>query len=167
MQDNVFLEEFPWCRPDGSLDVSELLREFQRFWRRHSDEWERVAEYPEAFPHLLLMAFLQRVINGQGRIEREYAAGRGRVDLAIEWRGRWSIIEIKLVHPADGPDGTITAGLRQVARYRATFDGADAFLVVFDRRESARAKPWEERLTWAEHPDPLNPARPPITVVGA
>ena len=114
------------------------------------------------------MAFLQRIINGQGRIEREYAAGRGRVDLAIEWQGRWSIIEMKLVHPADGRDGTLTASLRPIARYRAaTFDGADAFLVVFDRRESARAKPWEERLTWAEHPDPVNPALPAITVVGA
>jgi hypothetical protein len=159
--------EFPWRRPDGSLDLPELLREFQRFWRWHSEEWERVADYPEAFPHLLLMAFLQRVINGQGRIEREYAAGRGRVDLAIEWQGSWSIIEIKLVSPKRGYDVIIADGLRQVARYRSTFEGAAAFLVVFDRRECARAQPWEERLTWAEHPDPLDPARPPITVVGA
>ncbi|MBP7636232.1 AAA-like domain-containing protein, partial [Candidatus Ozemobacteraceae bacterium] len=158
--------EFTWRRPDGSLDLAMLMKEFQRFWRRHSDEWERLSEYPEAFPHLLLMAFLQRILNGQGRIEREYAAGRGRVDLAIEWQGRWIVIEIKLVHPADGRDGTLAEGLRQVARYRDTVGADEAWLVLFDRRPASRQKSWEERLTWEEHPDPTgHPAH--ITVVGA
>lgn len=53
-----------------------LFREFQIFWRRHGDLWEAKADYTEAFPHLLVMAFLQRVINGGGRVEREFAAGR-------------------------------------------------------------------------------------------
>jgi hypothetical protein len=158
--------EFAWRTPDGHLDLAVLLREFQRFWRRHAEVWEGAAEYREAFPHLLLMAFLQRVLNGGGRIEREYAAGRGRVDLAIEWHGRWSLIEIKLVHPADGRDGTIAEGLTQTARYREQVGAGEAWLVVFDRRPAARARPWEERLTWEERPDPLDPARPPITVVG-
>ena len=34
----------------------------------------RSAPYHEAAAHLVLMAYLQRVINGGGRIEREYAA---------------------------------------------------------------------------------------------
>jgi len=42
-----------WQNPDGWLDLAALLREFQWFWRWHSDEWERTSEYPEAFPHLL------------------------------------------------------------------------------------------------------------------
>ncbi len=42
-------------------------------------------EYKEAGPHLLLQAFLQRIINGGGRIHREYALGRKRTDLFIEW----------------------------------------------------------------------------------
>ncbi|MDR2850108.1 MAG: hypothetical protein LBW77_06175, partial [Verrucomicrobiota bacterium] len=37
----------------------------------------------EAFPHLLLMAFLQRVTNGDGR---------GRTDLAIQYRDRCYLI---------------------------------------------------------------------------
>ena len=36
-------------------------------------------------PQLLLQAFLQRVVNGGGRIEREYGLGRGRTDLLIVW----------------------------------------------------------------------------------
>jgi hypothetical protein len=50
---------------------------------------EGMTNYPEAFPHVLLQAFLQRVTNGEGRIEREYAAGRGRMDLAVEYHGSW------------------------------------------------------------------------------
>ncbi|GHT36832.1 hypothetical protein FACS189435_0600 [Bacteroidia bacterium] len=48
-----------WQKPGGSLDMDSLLKEFQRFWRRHADIWEQKADYTEAFPHLLLMAFLQ------------------------------------------------------------------------------------------------------------
>jgi hypothetical protein len=95
------------------------------------------------------MAFLQRVVNGGGRIEREYAAGRGRMDLAVLFSGHWSIIEIKLVHPGDGQATTVTEGLGQVIRYRDSIDrSADAWLVVFDRRPAGRKKSWEKRLSW-------------------
>ncbi|MDR3109109.1 MAG: AAA family ATPase, partial [Planctomycetaceae bacterium] len=80
---------FSWQKPDGSLDIDFLLKEFQGFWQENSEIWEENADYTEAFPHLLLMAFLQRVTNGSGRIEREYAAGRKRMDLAIEYKGKW------------------------------------------------------------------------------
>ena len=82
LQDAIPEPDFPWTRVDGSLDMDRLLQEFQNFWREHSEIWETRVEYTEAFPHLLLMAFLQRVVNGGGRIEREYTARRGRIDLA-------------------------------------------------------------------------------------
>jgi hypothetical protein len=156
--------EFIWRKPDGSLDMEALLKEFQRFWRRHADLWEAKADYTEAFPHLLLMAFLQRVVNGGGRIEREYAAGRGRMDLAVLYGGSWSIIEIKLVHPGDGRPMTVDDGLRQVLRYRDTIDRqAAAWLVVFDRTPAGRAQSWDERLTW----ETRNTDNGSVTVVGA
>ena len=109
------------------------------------------------------MAFLQRVTNGGGRIEREYAAGRGRVDLAVLYGGAWSIIEIKLVHPGDGRATTVTEGLQQVIRYRDTIDrNADAWLVVFDRTPAGRQKSWEERLTW----EPRETAGGNVTLIG-
>ncbi|HUX40083.1 MAG TPA: ATP-binding protein [Rectinemataceae bacterium] len=163
MQDAIPAPEFRWQRPDGSLDMEALLREFQRFWRRHADLWEEKADYTEAFPHLLLMAFLQRVVNGGGRIEREYAAGRGRMDLAILYGGAWSIIEIKLVHPGDGRAATVAEGLGQVLRYRDSIDrGAGAWLVIFDRTPAGRQKSWEERLTWEVRETP----GAVVTVVG-
>lgn len=156
--------EWPWRKNDGTLDMDALFREFQIFWRRHGDLWEAKADYTEAFPHLLVMAFLQRVINGGGRVEREFAAGRGRVDLAVLYGGVWTVIEIKLVHPADGRKTTITDGLQQITRYRDKIDGqAAAYLVVFDRTEAGRATPWEARLTWDASTDA---AGRPVTVVG-
>jgi hypothetical protein len=163
MQDAIPAPEFRWKRPDGKLDMEALFHEFQRFWRRHADIWEEKADYTEAFPHLLLMAFLQRVVNGGGRIEREYAAGRGRMDLAVLYGGSWSIIEIKLVHPGDGRATTVAEGLEQVIRYRDTIDrGADAWLVVFDRTPAGRLKSWEERLSW----EALETVGGSVTVVG-
>ena len=47
------------------------------FFRRHSEHWRNRFAYEEAWPQLLLQAYLQRVVNGGGRIEREYALGAG------------------------------------------------------------------------------------------
>ena len=145
-QDNIPEPEFRWKRDNGGIDMDALMAEFQKFWRRHAEMWEEKADYTEAFPHLLLMAFLQRIINGGGNIEREYAAGRGRVDLMIDYGGRRNIIEIKLVHPADGRNTTLDEGLEQIARYDDTVRADSLHLVIFDRRPEYRAKPWEERL---------------------
>jgi len=139
-----------WEKPDDSLDMDRLMEEFQKFWRRHSDIWESksTSGYTEAFPHLSLMAFLQRVLNGGGRIEREYAAGRGRMDLGIEYNGHWYIIEIKLVHYYDTPQIVREEGLEQIKSYRDKLApaGAPAYLVIFDRRPETRQKSWDERI---------------------
>ena len=138
-----------WQNKDGTLDMDSLIREFQRFWRRNSEVWEQKSDYTEAFPHLLLMAFLQRILNGGGHLEREAAAGRGRMDLFLEYKGDKFIIEIKLVHSWDSPNEVQEEGLRQIAMYRdRTAPDAPAYLMIFDRRSKSREKPWDERLTW-------------------
>jgi hypothetical protein len=140
--------EFQWQKPDGTLDLKALLVEFQDFWSQHADIWESKADYTEAFPHLLLMAFLQRVVNGGGRIEREYAAGRGRVDLAVLYAGQWSIIEIKLVN-RQGYERVLNTGLRQVEQYADRIDPtAPTALVIFDRTPAGRKKSWKERISY-------------------
>jgi len=138
-----------WEKTDGSLDMDRMLEEFQKFWRSHADLWESKSDYTEAFPHLLLMAFLQRVLNGGGRIEREYAAGRGRMDLGIEYRRHWYIIEIKLIHDHDSPQTVKEEGLEQIRRYRDQLSPeAPSWLVIFDRRSKTLKKTWDERITW-------------------
>jgi len=145
-----------WEKSDGSLDMDRLMKEFQKFWRRHSDIWESksTSGYTEAFPHLLLMAFLQRVLNGGGRIEREYAAGRGRMDLGIEYNDHWNIIEIKLIHYYDTPQMVREEGLEQIRSYRDKLaPEAPSYLVIFDRRPETKSKPWDERISWEQDGD--------------
>jgi len=165
-----------WEKPDGSLDMDKMLQEFQKFWRRHSERWEEKADYTEAFPHLLLMAFLQRVLNGGGDIQRECAAGYGRMDLGIEYNQRWYIIEIKLLRDHDGAQTVREEGLEQIREYRdkispsplGTPKGspkatagegfAPAYLVIFDRRSTTKKKSWDERISWEQDGD--------VTVLG-
>ena len=143
-----------WQKPNGDMDMDKLLEAFQRFWRRHADIWEEKADYTEAFPHLLLMAFLQRILNGGGRIERECAAGRGRMDLSIEYKGQWFIIEIKLIHYYDNPQEVRKEGLEQIRDYRDTFSPyAPAYLLIFDRRPKTKEKSWDERISWEQEGD--------------
>ena len=71
--------------PDGSLNMEKLLSAFQGFFREHSESWVERFQYKEAGPQLLLQAFLQRIVNGGGRVEREYGLGRMRTDLLIFW----------------------------------------------------------------------------------
>jgi hypothetical protein len=142
--------EWQWKKPDGNLDMDALLKEFQKFWRKHSEVWEVQSNYHEAFPHLLLMAFLQRILNGGGHIEREYAAGRGRMDLAIEYNNHMYIIEIKLIHYYEKPEEVKAEGLKQIIRYRDRIDAsAPAYLLIFDRRPQGIRKSWEERIKWS------------------
>jgi hypothetical protein len=143
--------EWQWEKPDGCLDMDALLREFQIFWRENSEMWEEKMSYTEAFPHLLLMAFLQRVLNGGGRIDREYAAGRGRMDLFVEYNSGKYVIEIKLIHEKQSPDTVKIKGLEQTAKYRDTkAPDCPAYLVIFDRRDTAKNLPWDEKIYWRE-----------------
>ncbi len=72
---------------DGPLKVADLLTAFQAFFREHSEHWVERFQYKEVSPQLLLQAFLQRIVNHGGRIEREY--GLGRMRLASVWG--WSV----------------------------------------------------------------------------
>jgi len=156
-QDMLPTPTFRWQKPDGTLDMDLLLKEFQSFWRENSEIWEEKSDYTEAFPHLLLMAFLQRITNGSGRIEREYAAGRGRLDLAIEFNNQWNIIEVKLFRDKQTFEKVKTQGIKQIISYRDTLSSSQriqdgekipCYLIIFDRRSEDKKLPWEQRITW-------------------
>ncbi|MBF0102372.1 MAG: ATP-binding protein [Desulfobacterales bacterium] len=130
---------------DSRLDVEKLLKAFQEFFREHSEHWIERFEYKEAGPQLLMQAFLQRIINSGGRIEREYGLGRGRTDLAIIWpypKGiQKEIIELKLLHKS--LEKTISDGLDQTYKYMDKFGCTEGHLVIFDR---STVKSWEEKI---------------------
>ena len=84
-QDTIVEQQEWYIDADNRLDMQKLLAAFQQFFREHSESWIERFDYKEAGPQLLMQAFLQRIINSGGRINREYGLGRKRTDLVIEW----------------------------------------------------------------------------------
>lgn len=142
-------QDFPPLAPayleDGRLDMRRLLADFQTFWRENSAIWEERFQYKEAAPHLILMAFVQRVINAGGRIDRELALGRGRVGLCLHYQGERYPVEIKVRRDAK----SLNQGVSQLAAYMASLDCDQGWLVFFDRRKRTS---WKNRLFWKEAP---------------
>jgi hypothetical protein len=157
MQDNMpSMEGRAWyAAPDGRLDAARLLREFQRFFRENIESWGEGYDYKEAGFQLLLQAFLQRIVNGGGSIEREYALGRGRVDLLVRWRypqgapreeqfEQRIVIELKVIRGKHrSPDRTLAEGLEQTARYADQAGASEAHLLICDERA---AREWDEKI---------------------
>ncbi len=150
-------EETQWyVQPDGRLDLDRLLAAFQTFFREHAEHWIERFQYKEAGPQLLMQAFLQRIVNGGGRIEREYGLGRMRTDLLVIWPYpggvQKAVIELKILYK--NLEQTIEAGLEQTWAYMDRCDTADGHLVIFDRTPD---KPWEDTIfqrqgTFRGHP---------------
>jgi hypothetical protein len=138
------LPEIPvsWLTPEGKLDKEKLLTTFLDFWREHGEPLLQTAPYHEIAPHLVLMAFLHRVVNG-GSIHREYALGSGRMDLVLRHAGETLGIEIKVWRP-NRPD-PLAQGLKQIDRYLARLGLDSGWLVIFDRRPGL--PPIEERVS--------------------
>lgn len=96
------------------------------------------------------MAYLQRVVNGGATIEREYAAGSGRMDLCIRWpvSGGEQLVAIELKVWRDRQSDPLPEGLSQLEGYLGRLGLTEGFLVIFDRRRSAEEVPWDERPRW-------------------
>jgi len=162
LQENLKLERpddnLPKYVVNGKIDINTLLREFQGFWRENSEIWtkrykEHLYQYDEAAPHLVIQAFLQRVINGGGQIIREMALGTKRADICIEWEGQKYPIELKILRSEKSKD------LSQISTYMDKCGTKDGWLVVFDRDAN---KSWDEKLYVKE----IEEAGKRITVFG-
>jgi hypothetical protein len=134
-----------YIQPDGRVDMKKLLTAFQEFFRENSEHWVERFEYKEAGPQLLLQAFLQRVMNGGGRIEREYGLGRMRTDLLLLWphpQGTQKVvIELKLLHKT--LEQTLATGVAQTWEYLDRCGAEEGHLVIFDRTVGTA---WEAKL---------------------
>ncbi|MDA0836421.1 MAG: AAA-like domain-containing protein [Planctomycetota bacterium] len=124
---------------EEDLDVSRILIDFQSFWRQHSEIWQERYEYKEAAPHLILMAFLQNVLNGDGHIIREYGSGRGRVDICMVHEDRHYPIELKVRRSEQADE----EGKKQLKRYMDSMGCDVGWLVIFDRRPGST---WDEKI---------------------
>ncbi|MCP4699152.1 MAG: ATP-binding protein, partial [Gammaproteobacteria bacterium] len=111
LEDMRNLPEIPAYIHADKLDMRRLLEDFQAFWRINSESWIERYQYKEAAPHLILHAFLYRIVNGGGQITREMASGNGRLDLCLHYRSGKYPVELKLRYG----DNTYTEGRGQLA----------------------------------------------------
>ena len=147
-------QQTAWYVDDaGVVDLHKLLTAFATFYGEHAEHWlRRFEDYREAAPQLILQAYLQRIVNGGGRIEREYGLGRGRTDLLVLWPQetgqpydlwRRFVIECKVLRDSDrrSMEATVERGVEQTFGYMKKCDAKEGHLVVFDRTSAASEDP--------------------------
>ena len=157
LQDSLDVQPAWYVDDAGALDMPKLLTAFATFFGEHAEHWlDHLGDYREAGPQLILQAYLQRIVNGGGRIEREYGLGRGRTDLLVLWPREagqpsdlWQrcVIECKVLRSSDRKslEGTIEHGVEQTLGYMKKCRAAEGHLVLFDRRDEAPRQPCDQQ----------------------
>ncbi|NET73902.1 MAG: AAA family ATPase [Sphaerospermopsis sp. SIO1G2] len=131
-QDSLPMIQPSWLTADNKLDPDELLASFISFWKQHGQPLLKSAPYHEIAPHLVMMAYLHRVVNGEGTIEREYAIGSRRIDLLVRYGDVQVAMELKVWR--DGHKNPTQDGLSQLDRYLDGLGLETGWLVIFDQR---------------------------------
>jgi hypothetical protein len=132
-----------WLSEQGEFLPNRLLEAFLLFWRQHGEPLFGSTPYPEIAPHLVLMAFLHRVVNGGGTLEREYAIGSGRMDICLRYGKVTLAMELKVW--ADKRPDPLKEGLPQLDKYLSGLSLDTGWLVIFDRRSGL--PPLSDRTT--------------------
>ena len=157
LQDSLDIQVAWYVDDDGRLDMTKLLTAFRTFFGEHAGHWlGHLGAYREAAPQLILQSYLQRVVNGGGRIEREYGLGRGRTDLLVLWPREagqpsdlWErfVVECKVLRDTDRKSlaGTVEKGVEQTLGYMKQCGAGEGHLVVMDRRSGERRRSEERR----------------------
>jgi hypothetical protein len=142
---DIELEHKIWS--DGKeLFISEVLKEFQHFFRHGSDSFPKqngdlaAYNYDEAAFAFMLMAYLQFAFNSSAAIHRQFAQGRGAVDVVVIYHGREYIIEVKLKE-----NTTLPKSLKQLAGCLDIAGESEGWVVIIDRN---RNKTWNEKIYW-------------------
>ena len=150
LQDSLDIQVAWYVDDDGRLDMTKLLSAFRTFFGEHAEHWlGHLGAYREAAPQLILQSYLQRVVNGGGRIEREYGLGRGRTDLLVLWPREagqpsdlWErfVVECKVLRDTDRKSlaWTVEEGVKQALGYMKQCGAEGGHLVVMDRRSEER-----------------------------
>lgn len=135
----------PWFVKEGNkeeLDMNKVLKAFQEFYREDAEHWLNRFAFKESAHHLLLMAFLQRLVNAGGEIEREMAVGSGRVDLLVKFYRQRTALELKI----NRGERSVQKGKEQLSRYLDRLGMMAGYLVLFDPSQ----KDWDEKLYFQE-----------------
>ncbi len=147
-QENFLARYRPdWINADGSINSNILLTLFKDFWNDNSGIWaSHIAGYQEAAPQLITQAFLQRVANGNGFINREYGVSRKRTDLMLKWsysgnnqiRYQKIVMELKVINERQSYEKVRQEALIQTAEYAKICGSDEAHILIFDRNNTQK-----------------------------
>ncbi len=150
LQQSLIIPRQSYVAPDGRLLFDQLLADFRLFWCQNAESFLERSPYSEAAAQLVFMAFLHKVVNGGGFIDREFAVGSGRVDLCLRWPFPGGVeryaIELKVWR--DRRPDPLDEGLMQLAEYLTRLGLDRGALILFDARSTAKDLP--ERCTESE-----------------
>ncbi|MEM9554214.1 MAG: AAA-like domain-containing protein [Acidobacteriota bacterium] len=137
LESSIPVSRLQYVDLDGRLRVETLLDEFGAFWRENAESFLKRTPYSEAAAQLIFMAFLHKVVNGGGFIDREYAVGAGRIDLCLRWPHGEGVdrfaFELKVRRKAPVRE----RGIDQLVNYLERLGLDRGILVVFDVRKDA------------------------------
>ncbi len=161
MEESLILPRPSYVDAEGRLDFEQLLDDFRTFWIANAEAFLNQAPYSEAAAQIVFMAFLHKITNGKGGfIDREYAAGRGRIDLCVRWPlptgevQRWAL-ELKVwrdtTPSGEGIPDPIEQGLLQLSEYLERLGLERGYLIVFDTRSGLAPLPQRVSRQEAEH----------------
>ena len=156
IEESVTASPERYVLPDGRLAFNRMLASFCRFWREHGEALVGAVPYAEVAPQVVLLAFMQRIVNGGGYIDREYGVGRGRIDVLVRFPYRKPdgqpatqrrALELKVWRK--GQKDPLAKGLTQLDGYLARLGLRRGTLVIFDARGkiASRRPRWEEATT--------------------
>jgi hypothetical protein len=143
MEQSMAFSRAAYITPEGRLRFDLLLDDFRAFWCENAEAFLARAPYSEAAAQLVFMAFLHKVVNGGGFIDRELAVGSGRIDLCVRWPSPGGVerqaIELK-VWRNDRAD-PLASGLAQLSAYLKRLGLDQGTLILFDARKTAPPLP--------------------------
>ena len=133
----------PWfVNENNELDMKKVLSAFQEFYSENAEAWLERFTFKESAHHLLLMAFLQRLVNAGGEIVREMAVGNGRIDLLVKFHKQRTAMELKI----NRGKKSIEKAKVQLDRYLDRLGLTEGYLVLFDPGKGD----WEKKLYMKE-----------------
>jgi hypothetical protein len=159
--DSIQLPPRSFVRADGSLDMRSVMEEFAAFWREQGELFASGVDYHEAACELVLSAWLQRIVNGGGHIERQYGIAWQRMDLLVRWPPKgnlwapthlWQREALELKVWRDGRPDPLHKGLAQLEAYLEKLGLDRGWLVLFDRRSTREGAPERTHITTATTP---------------
>jgi len=117
----------------GRLNFRLILEKFQAFMKAKGREVVEHPTFREATGQLLLLSYIDQLVNGKGWTFKEVRTGKGRIDVLCCYGRQKEVVELKLWYGAN----RYSQGLQQLVKYLESESLDHGYLVVLDRRENS------------------------------